>query len=83
VEKLHKLTGEKTRDVAAEKAGFGNHETYQQAAKVVEKGTSTLIQAMDDGWVSISAASILVDADQRHWVVEARSSNSALNRHDA
>ena len=55
--------GEKTRDKAAEKAGFGNHETYRQAAKVVESGTPRLIQAMDEGRVSISAASILADAD--------------------
>ena len=55
--------GRKTRDAAAERAGFGNHETYRQAAKVVQNGTPTLIQAMDEGRVSISAASILVDAD--------------------
>src|SRR4051812_23909488 len=51
--------GQKTRDKAAEKAGFGNHETYRQAARVVANGTPALIQAMDDGRVSISAASIL------------------------
>jgi DNA modification methylase len=55
--------GEKTRDKAAEKAGFGNHETYRQAAKVVQNGTSKLIHAMDSGRVSISAAAILADAD--------------------
>ncbi len=55
--------GQKTRDAAAERAGFGNHETYRQAAKVVENGTPRLIQAMDEGRVSISAASILADAD--------------------
>jgi ParB family chromosome partitioning protein len=55
--------GRKTRDAAAERAGFGNHETYRQAAKVVANGTSRLIQAMDGGRVSISAASILADAD--------------------
>lgn len=55
--------GEKTRDKAAEKAGFGNHETYRQAAKVVQNGTPKLIQAMDSGKVSISAASILADVD--------------------
>jgi hypothetical protein len=37
----------KTRDSAAEQAGFGNPETYRQAAKVVESGTARLIQAMD------------------------------------
>jgi DNA modification methylase len=64
VQKIAQLDpGEKTRDKAAEKAGFGNHETYRQAAKVVQHGTPNLIQAMDEGKVSISAASILVDAD--------------------
>src|ERR1022692_2622881 len=55
--------GKRTRETAAEKAGFGNDKTYRQAAKVVANGTPKLIQAMDDGRVSISAASILVDAD--------------------
>ena len=55
--------GIRTRETAAEKAGFGNDKTYRQAAKVVENGTPKLIQAMDDGRVSISAASILADAD--------------------
>src|SRR5437868_3639735 len=35
--------GRKTRAVAAERAGFGNHETYRQAARVVENGTPRLI----------------------------------------
>lgn len=55
--------GKTTRETAAEKAGFGNDKTYRQAAKVVEGGTPKLIQAMDEGKVSISAASILADAD--------------------
>jgi hypothetical protein len=55
--------GQKTRDAAAERAGFGNHETYRQAARVVESGTPRLIQAMDGGRVSISAAALLADAD--------------------
>jgi DNA modification methylase len=55
--------GRRTRETAAEKAGFGNDRTYRQAAKVVESGTPRLIQAMDGGRVSISAASILADAD--------------------
>jgi ParB-like chromosome segregation protein Spo0J len=56
-------SGQKTRDAAAKRAGFGNHETYRQAAKVVESGTPPLIQAMDEGRVSIPAASILAGAD--------------------
>jgi DNA modification methylase len=55
--------GKKTREIVAEKAGFGNDKTYRQATKVVENGAPRLIQAMDEGRVSISAASILVDAD--------------------
>jgi hypothetical protein len=55
--------GKRTREAAAEKAGFGNDRTYRQAAKVVERGTAGLIQAMDEGRVSIAAASILADAD--------------------
>jgi ParB family chromosome partitioning protein len=64
VEKIPQVPpGKKTREAAAEKAGFGNDRTYQQAAKVVTNGTPRLIQAMDGGRVSISAASILADAD--------------------
>jgi hypothetical protein len=55
--------GRKTRGAAAERAGFGNHETYRQAAKVVQNGTPRLIRAMDGGRVSISAAALLADAD--------------------
>lgn len=55
--------GRRTREVAAEKAGFGNDKTYCQAAKVVEEGTPKLIRAMEEGRVSISAASILADAN--------------------
>ena len=55
--------GTRPRETAAEKAGFGNDTTYRQAAKVVENGTPKLIQAMDSGKVSISAAAILADAD--------------------
>ena len=64
--------GTRTRETAAEKAGFGNDKTYRQAAKVVESGTPKLIQAMDDGRVSISAAAILAgaDADEQEAVLE-------------
>lgn len=55
--------GKRTRETASEKAGFGNDKTYRQATKVVQNGTARLIHAMDSGKVSISAASILADAD--------------------
>jgi hypothetical protein len=51
--------GRKTRDATAERAGFGGHETYRQADKVVESGTPRLVRAMDGGRESISAAALL------------------------
>ena len=64
--------GKRTREIAADKAGFGNDTTYRQASKVVANGTPKLIQAMDDGRVSISAASILADpdADEQEAILE-------------
>ena len=64
--------GQKTREVAAEKAGFRNDKTFRQAAKVVQNGTTSLVQAMDEGRVSISAASILADAglDEQEAILE-------------
>jgi hypothetical protein len=46
--------GKKTREAAAEKAGFGNDRTYRRATNVIESGAPRLIQAMDEGLVSIS-----------------------------
>ena len=57
VGKIPQVTpGKKTREVAAEKAGFGNDKTYRQAAKVLQKGSAKLVQAMDQGRVSISGS---------------------------
>ncbi len=51
--------GTKTREFAAEKAGFGNPRTYQQAKKVTEAGTPELVAAMDAGEISIDAAAVI------------------------
>lgn len=48
--------GEKTRDLAAKAAGFGNGKTYEQAKAVVDSGVPELVEAMDDGHASVSAA---------------------------
>lgn len=48
--------GKETAEIAAEEAGFGNVETYRQAAIVVEQGVPELIEAMDAGEVSIADA---------------------------
>lgn len=49
---------------AATKAGFGNYETARQARAVVNNGTAELVQAMDSGKVSISAAATISKQDQ-------------------
>ena len=47
---------ENTDDIAAKRAGFRNPETLRQATKVVELGSPELIDAMDKGIASPSAA---------------------------
>lgn len=51
--------GRETREIVAEKAGFGNAETYRQARNVVQRGVPELVEAMDRGDVSISAAATI------------------------
>lgn len=53
--------GQKTREIAAEAAGFDNQETYRQAKKVVAIGTPELVEAMDLGHVSIADAAAVAD----------------------
>ena len=48
--------GQKTREAAAKKAGFGNETTYRQAKKVTHKGTPELVEAMDSGLAPSVAA---------------------------
>ena len=43
------VAGKETRQVAAEKAGFGNAETYRQAKTVTEKAAPELVEAVDQG----------------------------------
>jgi len=56
VENFPPLKGQKTRQIAAERAGFGNERTYRQAATVVSLGAPDLINAMDKNQISVSAA---------------------------
>lgn len=55
-------SGQKTIAVAAEKAGFGNKETYRQAKTVIEKAEPELVAAVDSGKVAISTAAKLAVA---------------------
>jgi hypothetical protein len=45
----HIAKGDKSRDYAAQQAGFGSHETARRAECVVEKGAPELIEAVDRG----------------------------------
>ncbi len=57
VENFPQLDGKKSRQIAAEKAGFGNETTYRQARKVTEEAIPELVDAMDKT-ISISAAAM-------------------------
>ena len=56
--------GKETRKEAAERAGFGNAETYRQAKTVVDDAEPELVDAMDRGEVAISTAAKLTRADE-------------------
>jgi ParB-like chromosome segregation protein Spo0J len=62
----------RTDDRVAELTGFESRQSYRQAKKVVERGSSKLILAMDEGRVSITAAALLAeaDADQQDAILE-------------
>ncbi len=51
----------KTRDLVAKATGFGNGKTYEQAKKVVQQAVPELVQAMDCGKASISAAALVAE----------------------
>lgn len=57
------LSGQRSYEVAAKQAGFGNPETYRQAKTVVTQGAPELIEAMDKGEIAISTAAQLATAD--------------------
>ena len=58
---LAQYTSIKTRDIAAKKAGFGSHGTYEHAKTIVDHGSPDLIQAVESGKVAVSTAAVLTD----------------------
>jgi hypothetical protein len=54
-------TGVETREIAAQKAGFGNRTTYAQACKVVEQAGEELIARMDAEEIAVSSAALVAD----------------------
>lgn len=76
-------TGEETREFAAKAAGFGNRETMRKAELVVSEGTPELVEAMDKGDVSISAAARaakLPAEEQKKAVAKARAEKAAKGK---
>jgi ParB-like chromosome segregation protein Spo0J len=53
------LKGQRSDDLASQKAGFGNRMSYDQAKQVVDQGVPELVEAMDSGDLSIYAASVI------------------------
>lgn len=69
------LTGRKTREIAAERAGFGGHTTFAKAKRVIDHGVPELVDAMDSGVISIHAAhavAALPPSVQREVIAEDR-----------
>jgi hypothetical protein len=64
VENFPQLDGRKSREIAAEKAGFGNETTYRQARKVTEEAIPELVEAVDKGDIAISTAAKLANMRQ-------------------
>lgn len=72
--------GKPTKEIAAEKSGFGNPETLRQAKSVVATQDPSLIEAMDSGKLSISAAAkaVSLPAPARQEVIQAADPKRAL-----
>lgn len=66
------LKDQKTRDIAAEKAGFSSPRNYERAKSVVTSGTPELVAAMDSGEMAVSSAAIVArqPAEEQKRIVE-------------
>jgi len=72
------LTGTETRDIAAKRAGFDSTTAYRRAKQVVESGSPELVEAVDEGEVSVSAAAEIARQphdEQREIVARGRDEN--------
>lgn len=78
--------GKETRQIAAEKAGFANAETYRQAKAVVDKGIPELVEKVDRGEVAVSAAAIISEqpaASQRRLIQEEKLADAVKEYREA
>lgn len=65
--------GEETREIAAKKAGFESRESYRKAKIVVDEGAPELVDAVDQGEASVSAAAQVakLPKDEQRKIVKA------------
>ncbi|QHF28555.1 hypothetical protein PspR32_12370 [Pseudomonas sp. R32] len=69
-----------TRDIAAKAAGFGNGKTYEQAKRVTNDAAPELVQAMDEGRASVSAAALLLTLPRDQQAAVASGDKKAIQR---
>jgi hypothetical protein len=62
--------GTKTRDLAGKKAGFGSGKQSERAKSVVERAAPEVVEAMDNGVVSIRAAATIAKTPERAECIE-------------
>lgn len=79
-ENFPELPQGQTRDLAAKAAGFGNGKTYEQAKKVTNEAAPELVQAMDEGRASVSAAASLLSLPKEEQAVIATGDKKAIQR---
>lgn len=78
--------GAETRDIAAKKSGFGSGKQYERAKSVTEKGVPELVEKMDAGEVSVSAAAVIAKqepSEQARIVAEGKLKAAAAELREA
>lgn len=62
-----------SRDIAADKSGFGSGKTYEAAKRVIDNAAPQIVDALDAGSISINLASKVIDLpeEERHAVESA------------
>lgn len=78
---IPEFKGVETREIAAQKAGFGSETAYRQAKLVVDEGVPELVEKMDAG-LPVSAAAVIAKQDhdtQRRLVAEDKLKRAAAD----
>jgi ParB family chromosome partitioning protein len=58
-DKCPEVDGKRTRDLVAEKSGFGSGKSYQRAKKAMKEAIPEIIEKMDKGDISINSAALV------------------------